>query len=94
MIVSYASSAEADLEQIRFWLERESGVTADRTIERLLARGDLLATFPASGKQVRLGDGRRVYRWSARPYWIYYQATDNQLIVLRIYHQARWSLEQ
>jgi plasmid stabilization system protein ParE len=75
-------------------------ITADsvRAAQRLLAHlGDVIQRLGAgelNGPEVRLRGGRLAYRWSVPPYRLYYRRTRRGLIVLRVYHQARRSIEE
>jgi plasmid stabilization system protein ParE len=91
--VSYklTKKAQADLSTlIDFSLERFGEETAvgyvdplERTLEAL-GRGDF------EGPELRIASrARPVRRWPVPPYWLYYERTDSELRVLRIYHGAR-----
>jgi plasmid stabilization system protein ParE len=48
----------------------------------------ILATHPLTGRKTDLAD-IRVKPTPGFPYLIFYQATENDLIVLRVWHSAR-----
>lgn len=62
-------------------------------LDRLYTAFHRLATGELQGPMVRLRNGRRAQRWSVPPYIVYYQRTQGQTLILRVYHGARRPIE-
>jgi plasmid stabilization system protein ParE len=86
--------AQRDLAEIYDFVAAESPARAERLVARLVDVIRQVANGELKGPEVRLGDGRRVRRWSAPPYRIYYRRSPRRTVIVRIYHQARRPLEQ
>ena len=89
MKVIYTQEAVADLvDAIDYLNERNptAAVTVDRQIGRAIER---LAANEFDGPSSRLRSGAVVRSWAVPPFRIYYQRHTDQLVVLRVYHQAR-----
>lgn len=52
-----------------------------------------LADGSLKGPEARLTDGRGVRYWPVTPYLIYHRRMSRRTAIVRIYHQARRSLE-
>lgn len=83
------SQALDDLEGIWSFIAQQSLSAADRTIDRLYERFQLLAEHPELGeRQPGLADG--VYRrFSVQSYVIYYAPDEKGITVVRVLHGAR-----
>lgn len=89
MKVTYTEEAVADvIEAIAFLMDRNPAAAAEldaeiaRCIERLAARD-------FDGPVSRLKSGAVVRSWGVPPFRIYYQRHDDELLIVRVYHQAR-----
>jgi plasmid stabilization system protein ParE len=87
--VTYTEEAVADIvEAIAFLKERNPTAAAnlDTAIARCIER---LADREFEGPVSRLRSGAVVRSWSVRPFRIYYQRHTDELVILRVYHEAR-----
>lgn len=89
MKVTYTEEAVADIvEAITYLNERNPTAAAnlDADIARCIER---LADREFDGPVSRLRSGAVVRSWGVPPFRIYYQRHSDQLLILRVYHQAR-----
>jgi plasmid stabilization system protein ParE len=87
--VTYTEEAVADIvEAIAYLKERNPTAAAnlDAAIARCIER---LADRDFEGPVSRLRSGAVVRSWGVRPFRIYYQRHTDELVILRVYHQAR-----
>jgi plasmid stabilization system protein ParE len=87
--VTYTEEAVADIIQaITYLNERKPTAAAqlDAEIARCIER---LADREFEGPVSRLRSGAIVRSWGVAPFRIYYQRQPDELLILRIYHQAR-----
>jgi plasmid stabilization system protein ParE len=73
-------------------MARDNPPAAERFAVRVFEVIDELAERPMDGPEQVLTTGEVVRSWPVPPVRIYYQRGDDELIVLRIYHQARLPL--
>jgi plasmid stabilization system protein ParE len=88
-----SSRARRDVHQAGEYIAADNPRAAERFTARLAQIVRQLATGELSGPEVGLRGRGRAQRWSLPPYRIYYRRTRNVLLVLRVYHQARHSIE-
>lgn len=89
MKVTYTEEAVADIvEAITFLNERNPTAAAklDADIARCIER---LANREFEGPVSRLRSDAVVRSWGVPPFRIYYQRQSDELLILRVYHQAR-----
>ena len=89
MKVTYTEEAVADIvEAITYLNERNPTAAAnlDADIARCIER---LADREFDGPVSRLRSGAVVRSWSVPPFRIYYQRHPDELLIVRVYHQAR-----
>ena len=89
MRVTYTEEAIADIvEAITYLNERNPAAAAklDADIARCIER---LADREFEGSVSRLRSGAVVRSWGVPPFRIYYQHHPDELLIVRIYHQAR-----
>ena len=89
MKVTYTEEAVADIvEAITYLNERNPTAAAnlDAEIAQCIER---LAAHEFDGPVSRLRSGAHVRSWAVPPFRIYYQRHSEELLVVRIYHQAR-----
>jgi toxin ParE1/3/4 len=83
--------AEADLEDIAYYIARESGSldTAKRVIESIMDRIHMLGANPYAGRarDEDLGRGRRSF--PADRYIIVYRVAGQDVLILRVAHSRR-----
>ena len=96
MNVIFAPQALEDFEAYLAFLDAERGEEV-ATRERLRVLGVLkhFAALPVMGRRVRLeGHPTPAYRWSLRPFVVYYDRMEDALHVLRLYHASRRPMER
>jgi plasmid stabilization system protein ParE len=86
-------AAQIDLKDIYEFIVKDNPDAAERVLSHLSDVIQQLADGALQGPDVRLKNGRRLKRWSAPPYRIYYRRTSRRTVVVRVYHQARRPLE-
>jgi plasmid stabilization system protein ParE len=87
--VTYTEEAVADIVEAITYLNERSPTAAanlDTEIARCIER---LADREFEGPVSRLRSGSVVRSWSVPPFRIYYQRHPDELLILRVYHQAR-----
>lgn len=91
MAYRLAKRAVADLEDIAYYIARESGSldTARRVIESITNRFHMLGANPYAGRarDADLGAGRRSF--PADRYIIVYRVAGRDMLVLRVAHSRR-----
>lgn len=88
MRVDKTSAAEEDLFSIWFHIAADSPSAADRMLDRLEARWQLLATQPRSGApREDLGPGLRTV--AVGEYLSIYRAAGNSIQIVRVLHGRR-----
>ena len=91
MAFRLAKRAEADLEDIAYYIAKESGslVTARRVIESITDRIHMLGANPYAGRarDEDLGPGRRSF--PADRYIIVYRVAGQSVRILRVAHSRR-----
>jgi addiction module RelE/StbE family toxin len=93
MIVRYLREAHDDLEQIAEYIAQDNPEAAIRVVERIRASVELLAGFPALGRQGRLA-GTRELVIARLPSIVPYSVRGNEVVVIRVLHQAQaWPRE-
>lgn len=89
MIPVVSAAAEQDIDEMESWLTQNWGpVAAANIIEAVLDRIAALADMPFTGAP-RPEFGEAVRLATSGRYVIYYEATDDSLVILRILHAAR-----
>ena len=89
MKVTYTEEAVADIVEAITYLNERSPTAAaklDADIARCIER---LADREFEGPVSRLRSGAVVRSWAVPPFRIYYQRHPGELLVVRVYHQAR-----
>ena len=89
MKVTYTAEAVADIVQALTYLNERNPTAAaklDADIARCIER---LADREFEGPVSRLRSGAVVRSWGVPPFRIYYQRPSDELLILRVYHQAR-----
>jgi plasmid stabilization system protein ParE len=87
--VTYTEEAVADIvEAVSYLNERNAAAAAslDAEIARCIKR---LAAQEFDGPVSRLRSGALVQSWAVSPFRIYYQRHPDELLIVRVYHQAR-----
>ena len=89
MKVTYTEEAVADLVEAITYLNERSPTAAaklDAEIARCIER---LVDREFEGPASRLRSGVVVRSWGVPPFRIYYQRHTDELVIVRVYHQAR-----
>jgi plasmid stabilization system protein ParE len=87
--VTYTEEAIADIvDAITYLNERNptAAVNLDAEIRRCIER---LAMQEFDGPISRLRSGALVRSWAVAPFRVYYQRHPDELLIVRVYHQAR-----
>jgi plasmid stabilization system protein ParE len=87
--VTYTEEAVADIVEAITYLNERSPTVAvklDADIVRCIER---LADRQFEGPVSRLRSGAVVRSWGVPPFRIYYQRHADELVIVRVYHQAR-----
>lgn len=91
MAYRLAKRAEADLDEIAYYIGKESGSIeiAERVIASITARFSFLAAHPSAGRarEGDLGPGRRSF--PADQYIIVYRLRRQDVFILRVVHGRR-----
>lgn len=89
MKVTYTEEAIADIvDAITFLNERNPTAAADLDAD-ILRCVERLAGGEFDGPLSRLRSGALVRSWAVPPFRIYYQRHPNEMLIVRVYHQAR-----
>ncbi len=94
MTIVVSPRAREDLAQAYRRIAEDNPEAADRVLARLVEIIGMLASGAVEGREVQLTDGRRVRTWPVSPYRIYYRKTADVFQIVRVYHQARRSIER
>jgi plasmid stabilization system protein ParE len=87
--VTYTEEAVADIVQAVTCLN-ERNPTAAANLDAAIAQCiERLATQEFDGPVSRLRSGAPVRSWAVAPFRIYYQRQPEELLIVRVYHQAR-----
>ena len=89
MTVFWTNAALDHLLALRDFLSTTSAAYAERTVDRLLRRGDQIADFPRSGRMVPEYGRADVREVIERPYRILYRIGPKRIEVLAVLHGAR-----
>jgi plasmid stabilization system protein ParE len=89
--VSVVVSPEAvgDLEAAVDFLAERNPKAAARLVDRAFDLFRQLEANEFEGPEQVLSDGSMVRSWPMHPFRVYYQRRGSELVVLRVYHQAR-----
>jgi len=94
MTIVIAPKAQEDLRVAYAYVYRDNPKAADQLLARITEIVGSLAAGLMKGKEVRLNNDRVVNTWPIPPYRIYYRIRGAEFQVVRIYHQARQSIER
>jgi toxin ParE1/3/4 len=92
MRLRYTLSALEDLDSILEYIGKRSPQGAKRIRSRIGAVADLLLQFPLSGPVTENPAIRRMTT-APHPYVIFYQVTENEIVIHAVRHGARASYE-
>ena len=89
MKILYTEEAIADLVQAVAYLSERSPAAAAKLDAEIAQCIDRLANREFEGPLTRLRSGAPIRSWAVRPFRIYYQREPDELLIVRVYHQAR-----
>ena len=89
MRVHWTDRAFDHLLQIREYVALTSEVYAERVLDRLIARSEMLEVFPASGRRVPEYEREDIRELIERPYRLIYRVLPDRVDVLAVIHGRR-----
>ena len=89
MNVIWSDRALKSLAAIHEFISRDSEEHANRTVDRILQRGDQLQSFPLSGRIVAEYKRADVREIVESPYRIVYRVRRDRVQVIEVFHGAR-----
>lgn len=89
MKVTYTQEAVADIIGAVAYVDERNPAAATKLNARISNSIERLAAGEFDGPVSRLKSGAVVRSWAVPPFRIYYQRHPGELLVLRVYHQAR-----
>ena len=89
MRVSYSEEAIADIVDVLSFLSERNAVAAARLDTSITVCIERLAAGEFEGPISRLRSGTLVRSWPVPPMRVYYQRHQEELFIVRVYHQAR-----
>ena len=89
MNVNYTEEAIADIVEAISYLNQRNPTAAAKLDAEITQCIERLAAQEFEGPVSRLRSGAVVRSWSVPPFRIYYQRHTNELLIVRVYHQAR-----
>lgn len=87
--IIWTQLAIADLKNIHQYISAESKVYANRTIEKLIARVNLLERFPESGRMVPEFGQKSIRELIEGNYRLVYKIHPDHIGIARVHHTAR-----
>jgi plasmid stabilization system protein ParE len=87
--VTYTEEAVADIVEAVTYLNERNPAAAAKLITEIERCIERLADREFDGPVSRLRSGAIVRSWGVPPFRIYYQRRPDELLILRVYHQAR-----
>lgn len=94
MTIVVAPQAREDLREAYDYIHKDNPNAAARVLAHIVEVIGMPVSEAVTGRDVLLRDGRRVKTWPVPPYRIYYRVRGQELQVIRVYHQARRSIER
>jgi plasmid stabilization system protein ParE len=87
--VTYTEEAVADIVQAITYLNERNPTAAAKLGADITRSIERLADREFEGPVSRLRSGAVVRSWAVPPFRVYYQRHPDELLVVRVYHQAR-----
>ena len=87
--IVWTEFALEDLRSIHEYISKDSKIYADRVIDKVISRVDLLEKFPKSGRVVPEFDDETLREIIQGNYRIIYKVSSLQVSIIRIHHSAR-----
>ena len=89
MRVTYTEEAIADIVDAITYLNERNPTAAAKLDAEIARCVECLAGGEFEGPVSRLRSGAVVRSWSVPPFRVYYQRHRDELLIVRVYHQAR-----
>jgi toxin ParE1/3/4 len=89
MRIRWTEQAVEDLAGIKAYIARDSLMLAQLVVVRLYTAVDQLALFPDSGRIIPERNDPSLRELVRPPYRIVYERTDDQVVILTVFHAAR-----
>jgi toxin ParE1/3/4 len=89
MKVRWSDRALRTLADLHARIAVDSEERANQTVDRLLRRGDQLASFPELGRMVAHYNRPDVRELVERPYRIIYRVRRNEVEIIDVFHSAQ-----
>lgn len=80
--------AKRELKSIRRYISKDSIFYANKTVNEIIKRTQMLKNFPEMGKQVEINN-TIVRQIIYKSYRIFYQIDSNNIYILSIFHHSR-----
>jgi toxin ParE1/3/4 len=87
--VIWTKLALADLDSIHDYIAKESPFYAQKTIEELLGRVEILSSYPEAGRQVPEYMRKDVREIIEGNYRLFYKISKKEIFIIRVHHAAR-----
>jgi plasmid stabilization system protein ParE len=94
MTIVVSPKARDDLREAFDYIQSDNPEAADRMLARIVEVIGMLASGIVQGREVVLRNGKRIHTWPVPPFRIYYRKSEQELQVIRVYHQARRPIER
>ena len=89
MKVNWSNRALKSLASIHRYIEEDSPSAATQTIDRILKRGDSLASFPQLGRIVEHYNRPNIRELIEHPYRIIYRIYKDEIQIVDVFHSAQ-----
>ena len=89
MKVSWSNRALKSLASIYRYIEEDSPSAANQTIDRIIKRGDSLASFPQLGRIVEHYNRPNIRELIENPYKIIYRVQKDEIQIIDVFHSAQ-----
>ena len=89
MNATYTEEAVADIVEAITYLNERNPTAAANLDAEIAQCVERLAAQEFDGPVSRLRSGALVRSWAVAPFRIYYQRNPDELLIIRVYHQAR-----
>ncbi len=80
--------ARKELKTIRKYISKDSIYYANKTVDEIIKRIQVLKYFPEMGRQIKI-DEKNIRQIIYKSYRIFYQLDSNNIYILSIFHHSR-----
>lgn len=88
MHIKIRQRAKRELKSIRRYISKDSTFYANKTVDEIIERIQMLIYFPEIGKQIKINH-TMVRQIIYKSYRIFYQVNSNNIYILSIFHHSR-----